>query len=113
MRVEIERDFPTMRWNVYVLRDGTPSWQWFPDLQSVGNQTWIEIEQGAKLEPSLVIEHEVWEPLAAAILGLPTDQAPLADHLNDARAVRDRLLALVEAGYMSAVPPGRFFNSDD
>lgn len=94
MRVEIDREVATKRMLVYVIRDGEPSWQWFPEVN--GGPTWLQIEPGQKIKPSFKIDEEVWISLTAAILGLPTDQAPLADHLNDARQVRDRLLAMIE-----------------
>lgn len=97
MRVEIERDIARKAWKVYVLMDGEQLRRWDPTATSLTFlDRWPVVESGAKVEPSLILEDEVWNPLTAAILGLPTDQAPLADHLNDAREVRDRLLAMVE-----------------
>lgn len=105
MRVEIEREVATKRSLIYIIRDGDPSWQWFPDVN--GGPTWLQIEPGEKIKPSLKIDDEVWEALVSAILGLPTDQAPLADHLNDACAVRDRLLTMVEMGWEGMTRPPR------
>lgn len=103
MRVEIEREMATRRWKVWVLSDVG-----FGRLRVMATTgEWLDIEDqrgGEAPPPTWVIDDEVWVPLTAAILGLPTDQAPLADHLNDARAVRDRLLKLVEVAVVNLVP---------
>jgi len=72
---------------------------------------WFDYKIGEMVPPTYLIDDEVWVEFTAAILDLPVEQAPLAAHLKDARQVRDRLLALVEAGYLSAVPPGSLFGS--
>ena len=108
MRVEVEREAATRRWKVWVIQEAGGV---FRVMDAMGNWLDEELSPGAPPPPTWLIDEEVWIPLTAAILGLPTDQAPLADHLNDARAMRDRLLTLVEAGYLSAVPDGKFFGS--
>ena len=112
MRVEVDREVATKRTLIYVIRDGDPSWQWFPEVN--GGPTWLQIEPGEKIKPSLKVDDEVWNALVPVLLGLPIEAgatAATAAHLKDTQAVRDRLLALVEAGYLSAVPAGSFFGS--
>lgn len=92
MRVEIEREAATRRWRVWVLNDASPKMQ---IMDQAGE--WFDVNPAKPVPPpTWVINDEVWVPLTRAILGLPTDQAPLADHLNDARQVRDRLLTMIE-----------------
>lgn len=111
MRVEVERDAARKSWKVYVLMDGEQMRRWDPAATGpTFLDQWPVIEPGTAVEPSLVIEDEVWGPLATAILGLPTDQAPLADHLADARRVRDRLLTMVESAWP---PPPRLLTADE
>lgn len=93
MRVEIEREAATKRWRIWVIDEAGGV---FRVMNAVGEWLEKELTPGAAPPPTWVIDEEVWIPLTAAILGLPTDQAPLADHLADARQVRDRLLVLVE-----------------
>jgi hypothetical protein len=96
-RVEIEREVSTRRWRVWVLDEVGGGLR---AMTATGE--WIELDRADPKDipdPTWVIDDEVWIPLTGAILGLPTDQAPLADHLADARQVRDRLLTLVEQGW--------------
>lgn len=101
MRVEIEREVARKSWKVYVLRDADNLWAMGP----MGE--WFEVAKGS------VPERRGMAAADGGNLRLPTDQRPLADHLNDARQVRDRLLALVENGFNACVPDGKLSSQGD
>ena len=63
-----------------------------PDLR-----TWQDVEQnGPAPKPTLLLDRQVFDSLAHGLAnhGQPSDAQAI--HLADARAIRDRLLALVE-----------------
>lgn len=110
MRVEVDREVATKMLNVYVMQDemGGNMRVWTP----IGPQPeWTEVAPGASAPVSLRLPEEVWVAMLAAGADVPAPSRAQHDHLADAVQVRDRLLTLVEAGFLSAVPPGDFFGS--
>lgn len=57
---------------------------------------WEHVPFGAEPEPSLVLPSEALEALVAAGADHLPPSSAQAEHLADTRAVRDRLLTLVE-----------------
>lgn len=109
MRVEVEREVATKMINVYVIEDGMDggSRVWTPTER----EDWTLVPLGGVAPVSLRVPEAIWAAMAAAGSDVPIPSRAQHDHLADTIAVRDRLLALVEAGYLSAVPDGKFFGS--
>lgn len=113
MRVEVDREIATKMLNIYVIQEGmsgtTATARVWQPLD--GPQEWAEVTPGAEAPVSLRLPEEVYAAMVAAGSDVPLPSRAQHDHLADTIAVRDRLLSLVEAGYLSAVPDGKFFGS--
>lgn len=110
MRVEVDREVATKMIEVYVIDD---AWQgatrvWTPLGEG---PEWMEVAAGARAPVSLRLPEDIWIAMLVAGADVPTPSRAQHDHLADTIMVRDRLLALVEAGYLAAVPSGSFFGS--
>lgn len=112
MRVEVDREVATKMLNVYVIEDGIGGVgrAWTPMGEG---PEWTEFAPGASAPWSLRLPEDVWVAMLAAGADVPAPSRAQHDHLADTIAVRDRLLTLVEAGYLPAVPSGSFFGSRD
>jgi hypothetical protein len=95
MRVEVEREAATKMVNVWVVEDGWGDSRgrvWTP----IGDgPEWTEVAAGASAPVSLRLPEEVWVAMIAAGADVPMPSRAQADHLADARMVRDRLLDAV------------------
>lgn len=113
MRVEVERETPTQTVNIFVIDDRFDGGilVWTP--LSPSPDDWTQVAPGAQAPVSLRLPEVVWVAMVAAGADVPMPSRAQHDHLADAIDVRDRLLTLVEAGYLSAVPSGSFFGSRD
>ncbi len=105
VRVHLERSWSTGGWNAYIISRGRPGhssyWKW-------DGEQWVQAdftegqmpEDGihASTKPySITFPDTVLEAIVAqAIEKLPADGS-MANHLKDAQATRDRLLAMIEA----------------
>jgi len=100
-KVHIENQWHSMTVNVWVYqRQGEAG----SDLLSPDLKTVTRVGLGEQMpDPTLRLPLDVAEPLAAALSDvLPPDRAQ-GRHLDDAIAVRDRLLTIVESSARSAV----------
>lgn len=121
MRVEVERELATKMINVYVVQDGaingkTAVWQPIRDPnfevgERIGGTDWGEVPVGGQVPPSLRLPEDVWVAMLAAGADVPAPSRAQHDHLADAMAVRDRLLAMVESGWEGMVKPPRFLTA--
>jgi hypothetical protein len=61
-----------------------------------GEVVFEDVPQGAKLEPSFRMPGEMLQAFGKAAAKLPSPELATVEHLEDAKAVRDRLLRIVE-----------------
>lgn len=104
MRVEIEREVATKMIAVYVIEDGyggTAARVWTP---GAGVGDWTEVAAGGQAPHSLRLPDTIFAALMAAGSDVPVPSRAQFDHLADAREVRDRLLRLVEVGFIDQLP---------
>lgn len=98
MRCRIEREPLTNFVNVWLYTEGeTGAYVWRP---SAGPLALEKVEPGvATVEPSLRLSDEVLEALVREAQGFVSASDATTRHLDDAVAVRDRLMVLIERGW--------------
>lgn len=74
----------------YQLQDVTHE----PDMEI--NGTWVEVQRGANMVPSMILPDFMAEAFAAALADTIPPSSSMQRHLDDAVKVRDRLLDLVD-----------------
>lgn len=83
---------------------GTPRRHHIYRPDAPGLSQWEELDPAAPAPaPSFFLDGSMLEALAAAAVGLNPAIPPEAAALEDTRAVRDRLLTLVEVGFIAGL----------
>jgi hypothetical protein len=95
VRVHLESDFVRKRIDIWVFDHGD---RLLRPANRAREEVWEEIEPntGPKPAPSLSIREDVLEGIVAAASDHFPPSAATDRHLNDAIAIRDRLLILLE-----------------
>lgn len=98
MRCRIEPEILTHAVKVWLYYDGEGgTYVWRP---SAGAGALQQVEEGAAVvEPSLRLSDEALEALVREAQGFVSASDATTRHLDDAVAVRDRLMLLVEKGW--------------
>ena len=97
MNIHIERNWTNGVDDIWIARDGITGGREVLRLLGDGVLRWDVLEPPVKVEPTLSLPRQLAELLGAELTGIAPPSAAQAAHLADAIAVRDRLLALVEA----------------
>lgn len=101
-KVHVEYRWGTEHQDLYVYQHlGGNRARW---LQIVGHDQyeWVDTEDGSQIKPSLSLPTGVLKAIVDAASETLPPSNQMAEHLKDAREVRDRLLALVERSPASA-----------
>lgn len=98
MKAHVDYDFVNESYKVWFFERGAPGTSRVLRFPSPGTLMWDEVPDGAEapLEPSLELPEEAVELMIEKLSKVLPPDAAQAQHLKDAREVRDRLLAMIE-----------------
>ncbi len=83
--------------DIFIVSDGPD--RHVMSFKEDGKTEWVPYEEFAEPPPTMTLRYDVWDAFQKAVGQHTQASDATVEALRDTRAVRDRLLALIEAGW--------------